>query len=89
MSTAGNSLRHSMDVIKSLFDDEPKPSLHVGEVMCCWDNLAPLAEAVALEQLGIKYNSGWIQWLIRSFFYSPISLEEVHSHSIIVRKESN
>lgn len=41
-------------VIKSLFDDEPKPSLHVGEVMCCWTYLAMLEEAVALEQLGIN-----------------------------------
>ncbi|MCR2821557.1 DUF3231 family protein [Lederbergia panacisoli] len=43
-----------IEVFQSLFDDEPKPSLHVGEVMACWTYLAVLEEAVALEQLGIN-----------------------------------
>ncbi|HHY71876.1 MAG TPA: DUF3231 family protein [Bacillus bacterium] len=41
-------------VFHSLFDDEPKPSLHVGEVMSCWAYLAILEEAVTYEQLGIN-----------------------------------
>ncbi len=40
--------------LQSLFDEEPKPSLHVGEVMSSWTYLAVLEESVALEQLGIN-----------------------------------
>lgn len=43
-----------MKVLHSLLDDEPKPSLHVGEVMSCWTYLTVLEESVALEQIGIN-----------------------------------
>ena len=43
-----------MKVIHSLFDDEPKTALHVGEVMSCWTYLTVLEESVALEQLAIN-----------------------------------
>jgi Protein of unknown function (DUF3231) len=35
----------------SLIDDEPKPNLHVGEVMCCWTYYATLRESVSIEQI--------------------------------------
>ncbi|WP_318505842.1 DUF3231 family protein [Bacillus sp. T3] len=41
-------------VIHSLFDEEPKPPLHVGEVMSCWTYLTILEEAVAIEQIGLN-----------------------------------
>ncbi|TWI59041.1 hypothetical protein [Halalkalibacter nanhaiisediminis] len=41
------------EVLHSLFDEEPKPVLHVGEVIICWTYLALLEEAVSLEQLGL------------------------------------
>nr|WP_232337098.1 DUF3231 family protein [Lysinibacillus timonensis] len=43
-----------MKVFHSLFDDEPKTALHVGEVMSCWTYLTILEESVALEQLAIN-----------------------------------
>ncbi|MDN4494713.1 DUF3231 family protein [Ureibacillus aquaedulcis] len=43
-----------MKVLHSLFDDETKPPLHVGEVMSCWTYLTVLEESVALEQLAIN-----------------------------------
>ncbi|WP_346235708.1 DUF3231 family protein [Lysinibacillus telephonicus] len=43
-----------LKVYHSLFDDEPKPALHVGEVMSCWTYLTVLEESVALEQLAIN-----------------------------------
>lgn len=43
-----------LKVFHSLFDDDPKPSLHVGEVMSCWTYLTVLEETVALEQIGIN-----------------------------------
>lgn len=41
-------------VLHSLIDEEPKPSLHVGEVMACWTYLTILEESVAFEQIGIN-----------------------------------
>lgn len=41
-------------VIHSLFDEEPKLPLHVGEVMSCWTYLTILEEAVALEQISLN-----------------------------------
>lgn len=38
-------------VLHSLFDEDPKPALHVGEVMICWTYLAMLDETVSIEQL--------------------------------------
>lgn len=43
-----------LDTIKSLTDDEPKPPLHVGEVMGCWTYLAMLEEERANVQIGIN-----------------------------------
>jgi hypothetical protein len=43
-----------MKVLHSLYDDDPKRSLHVGEVMGCWTYLAVLEETVSLEQLYIN-----------------------------------
>jgi hypothetical protein len=43
-----------MKVLHSLYDDDPKPSLHVGEVMNCWTYVAVLEETVSLEQLCIN-----------------------------------
>lgn len=37
-------------VFKSMVDDDPKPPLHVGEVMALWTYLVALREAVAIEQ---------------------------------------
>ncbi|WP_075982989.1 DUF3231 family protein [Bacillus massilinigeriensis] len=41
-------------IIHSLYDDEPKPALHVGEVMVCWTYLTILEESIAFEQIGIN-----------------------------------
>jgi hypothetical protein len=46
-----NLLGSLTNLIKSLNDDEPKPPLHVGEVMSCWTYSAALAEAVTFEQI--------------------------------------
>lgn len=39
------------DYFKSLMDEEPKPPLHVGEVMNCWTYYAALGEAITIEQI--------------------------------------
>lgn len=39
------------DYIRSLNDEEPKPPLHVGEVMNCWTYYALLSESIMLEQI--------------------------------------
>ncbi|MBD0383398.1 DUF3231 family protein [Paenibacillus sedimenti] len=44
----------AIDVIKSLIDDEPKPPLHVGEVMTCWTYLTMLEEEKASVQIGLN-----------------------------------
>ena len=31
-----NIIEAAINTIKSMFDDEPKDPLHVGEVMSCW-----------------------------------------------------
>ncbi|MET3508222.1 DUF3231 family protein [Halalkalibacter oceani] len=38
-------------VLHSLYDDDSKPPIHVGEVMTCWTYLALLEETVVLEQI--------------------------------------
>ncbi|QCR31909.1 DUF3231 family protein [Lysinibacillus sp. SGAir0095] len=43
-----------INVFHSLFDEENKHLLHVGEVMSCWTYLTVLEESVALEQLAIN-----------------------------------
>lgn len=43
-----------MKVLHSLYDDDPKQSLHVGEVMACWTYLAVLEDTVSLEHLSIN-----------------------------------
>lgn len=45
------------DFMKSFVDDEPKPPLHVGEVMNCWTYLAILAEAISFEQIGLNMST--------------------------------
>lgn len=42
------------DVMKTLIDDEPKPPLHVGEVMSCWTYLTMLEEEKANVQIGLN-----------------------------------
>lgn len=42
------------NVIQSYIDDEPKPPLHVGEVMNSWTYLAALEEALIYEQAGMN-----------------------------------
>ncbi|WP_276352554.1 DUF3231 family protein [Cohnella caldifontis] len=37
------------DFVKSMHDEEPKPPLHIGEVMNCWVYLTVLEEAIMLE----------------------------------------
>lgn len=37
-------------LFKSMVDDEPKPPLHVGEVMALWTYLVALRESVVIEQ---------------------------------------
>ncbi|MDD9270224.1 DUF3231 family protein [Paenibacillus sp. GCM10023248] len=39
-------------LIKTFIDDEPKPPLHVGEVMDLWKYLVFIEEAIVLEQIG-------------------------------------
>jgi len=41
-------------IAKSIFDDEPKPPLHIGEAMACWTYYAMLMEAVAYEQVALN-----------------------------------
>jgi hypothetical protein len=40
------------NLIKTFVDDEPKPPLHVGEVMDVWKYLVFIEEAIVLEQVG-------------------------------------
>ena len=42
------------DVMKTFIDDEPKPPLHVGEVMTCWTYLTMLEEEKANVQIGLN-----------------------------------
>lgn len=49
-----NVLESITDVLKSFVDEEPKPALHVGEVMSCWTYLTILEGAVAIEQQGLN-----------------------------------
>ncbi|MFJ8236322.1 DUF3231 family protein [Ureibacillus sp. NPDC094379] len=51
---AKHTIEAMMKVLHSLFDDEPKPPLHVGEVMSCWTYLTVLEDSVALEQMAIN-----------------------------------
>ncbi|SFE90215.1 DUF3231 family protein [Alteribacillus iranensis] len=51
---AGNALNALTKFLHSLYDDDPKPPLHVGEVMVCWTYLNALEEAVALEHVGLN-----------------------------------
>ncbi|NHW36813.1 DUF3231 family protein [Paenibacillus aceris] len=44
----------AINTIKSLFDDEPKDPLHVGEVMACWIYLGGLLEAKAFVESAIN-----------------------------------
>jgi hypothetical protein len=41
-------------VLRSLVDEEPKPPLHVGEVMSCWTYLTILEESIVVEQQGLN-----------------------------------
>lgn len=41
-------------VIQSFVDDEPKPPLHVGEVMSCWTYLSELADEQVHSEAGIN-----------------------------------
>lgn len=50
----GQAFEAFLKVLHSLFDEEPKPALHVGEVMSCWTYLTILEESVAFEQLAIN-----------------------------------
>lgn len=49
-----NVLEALSELLGSLIDEEPKPPLHVGEVMACWTYLTILEEAVMLEQTGLN-----------------------------------
>jgi hypothetical protein len=40
--------------LRSLVDEEPKPPLHVGEVMSCWTYLTILEESIVVEQQGLN-----------------------------------
>lgn len=42
------------NVIQSFVDDEPKPPLHVGEVMSCWSYLSELADEQIHSEAGIN-----------------------------------
>lgn len=50
----GQAFEALWKILNSLFDEEPKPPLHVGEVMACWTYLTILEESVVLEQLAIN-----------------------------------
>ncbi|WP_100013273.1 hypothetical protein [Lentibacillus sediminis] len=41
-------------VVRSLVDDEPKPPLHVGEVMALWTALASFEEARYVYEAGLN-----------------------------------
>jgi hypothetical protein len=41
-------------LFRTLVDDEPKPPLHVGEVMSCWTFLSALEEETSFVQAGIN-----------------------------------
>jgi hypothetical protein len=40
------------DVMKTFIDEDPKPPLHVGEIMNCWTYLTMLEEEQANVQIG-------------------------------------
>jgi spore coat protein CotF len=42
------------NVVQSFIDDEPKPPLHVGEVMSCWSFLAAISEIQVQTEAGIN-----------------------------------
>lgn len=42
-----NLLETASSVIRTLVDDDPRPPMHVGEVMMCWTYLATLRESVS------------------------------------------
>lgn len=42
------------NVIQSFVDDEPKPPLHVGEVMSCWTYISELADEQVHSEAGIN-----------------------------------
>lgn len=49
-----NVIEAAINTIKSLFDDEPKSPLHVGEVMSCWIYLGGLQEAKSFVETAIN-----------------------------------
>lgn len=49
-----NVIEAAIHTIKTLFDDEPKSPLHVGEVMSCWIYLGGLQEAKSFVQTAIN-----------------------------------
>jgi hypothetical protein len=49
-----NVIEAAINTIKSLFDDEPKDPLHVGEVMACWIYLGGLQESKAFIEAAIN-----------------------------------
>jgi hypothetical protein len=49
-----NVLESAVNVIRSMFDDETKEPLHVGEVMACWLYLGGLDEARSFVEAGLN-----------------------------------
>ncbi|MFC5451807.1 DUF3231 family protein [Paenibacillus aestuarii] len=49
-----NIVEAFIDVMKTFIDNEPKPPMHVGEVMTCWTYLTMLEEEKANVQIGLN-----------------------------------
>jgi hypothetical protein len=49
-----NIIEAAINTIKSMFDDEPKDPLHVGEVMSCWIYLGGLLEALSFVEAALN-----------------------------------
>lgn len=49
-----NVLEAVVDVLKTIVNEDPKPPLHVGEVMACWTYLALIQEAAIFLQGGLN-----------------------------------
>ncbi|MEK1830314.1 hypothetical protein AAAC51_18185 [Priestia megaterium] len=51
MPDVGKALKN---IIQSFVDEEPKPPLHVGEVMSCWSYLSELADEQVHSEAGVN-----------------------------------
>lgn len=49
-----NPVEAITNILKTFTDDEPKPALHVGEVMSLWTTMTAFFEAQSLYQIGLN-----------------------------------